>query len=175
MDFECLIIGGGPAGLTAAIYLGRFRRKVLVVDAGDSRALSIPSSHNYPGFADGISGKDLLRVLREQALQYGADVLAGTVAGLARKGGGFTATVDGREIEASRIVLATGLKDNAPDMPGLREAVAKAAIRYCPVCDGYEAIDKNIAVYGSLKDAEARRCSCAPIAGRSRCFRRTTK
>jgi thioredoxin reductase (NADPH) len=156
MDFECLIIGGGPAGLTAAIYLGRFRRKVLVVDAGDSRALSIPRSHNYPGFADGISGTDLLRVLNEQALQYGADVRRGTVAGLARKGDGFAVTVDGREIGASRIVLATGLKDNAPDMPGLREAVAHAAVRYCPVCDAYETIDKNIAVYGSIKDAEAK-------------------
>ena len=62
---DCLIIGGGPAGLTAAIYLARYRRRVVVVDAGDSRAALIPESHNYPGFR-GIGGPALLAKLREQ-------------------------------------------------------------------------------------------------------------
>jgi len=156
MDFECLIIGGGPAGLTAATYLGRFRRKVLVVDAGDSRALSIPKSHNYPGFADGIAGPELLRLQREQARQYGAEMLPGTVSKLARTGEGFRAALDGRDIVVPRVLCATGLKDRSPDMPGLREAVAHAALRYCPVCDAFEATDKTIAIYGSIKDAEAK-------------------
>ena len=65
---DCLIIGGGPAGLTAAIYLARFRRRCLVLDAGASRASYIPNSHNYPGFPPGISGPDLLARLREQAV-----------------------------------------------------------------------------------------------------------
>lgn len=156
MDFECVIIGGGPAGLTAATYLGRFRRKVLVIDAGDSRALQIPESHNYPGFAEGISGPDLLRELRRQAEQYGADMLQGTVEVLLRDGDGYALKVGRRTMRAPRVLLATGLKDHSPDMPGLHEAVRNTSIRYCPVCDAYEATDKNIAVYGSIENAEAK-------------------
>jgi thioredoxin reductase (NADPH) len=156
MDFECVIIGGGPAGLTAATYLGRFRRKILVVDAGDSRALQIPESHNYPGFAEGISGPELLRELGRQARQYGAQILNGTATNLMRTNEGFTATIDGRTISTARVLLATGLTDISPAIPGLRQAVAQTSIRYCPVCDAYEATDKAIAVYGAIKDAEAK-------------------
>jgi len=156
MDFDCLIIGGGPAGLTAATYLGRFRRKVLVIDGGDSRAQQIPESHNYPGFAEGISGPDLMRELRRQAERYGAEMVKGTASDLARGGDGFAVTVGQRTITAPRVLLATGLKDKAPDMPGLRQAVEQTSVRYCPVCDAYEATDKNVAVYGSIKDTEAK-------------------
>ena len=156
MDFDCLIIGGGPAGLTAATYLGRFRRKVLVIDGGDGRAQQIPESHNYPGFAEGISGPDLLRELRRQAERYGAEMVKGTASDLARGGDGFAVTVGQRTITAPRVLLATGLKDKAPDMPGLRQAVEQTSVRYCPVCDAYEATDKNVAVYGSIKDTEAK-------------------
>ena len=156
MDFDCLIIGGGPAGLTAATYLGRFRRKVLVIDGGDSRAQQIPESHNYPGFAEGISGPDLLRELRRQAERYGAEMVKGTASDLARGGDGFAVTVGQRTITAPRVLLATGLKDKAPDMPGLRQAVEQTSVRYCPACDAYEATDKNVAVYGSIKDTEAK-------------------
>ena len=69
-DFDCLIVGGGPAGLTAAIYLARYRRKVVIFDNGESRAALIPESHNYPGFPHGISGQELLRTLRRQAETY---------------------------------------------------------------------------------------------------------
>ena len=156
MGFDSVIIGGGPAGLTAAIYLGRFRRKALVIDAGDSRALKIPTSHNYPGFAEGISGRDLLRVLTQQATRYGAELRRGTVSDLRRDGDGFRVVIEGSDVAAARVLMATGLKDKSPDMPGLRKAVAHAAVRYCPVCDGYEATDQAIAVYGALKDAEAK-------------------
>jgi thioredoxin reductase (NADPH) len=154
MDFDCVIIGGGPAGLTAATYLGRFRRKVVVVDAGHSRAMSIPESHNHPGFADGISGPDLLALMRQQAKQYGADIVRGTVTTLERRDGGFDIAMDGRRISAAIVLMATGLADKAPAMPGLDDAVAETSVRYCPVCDGYEATDRNIAVYGAIKDAE---------------------
>lgn len=154
MDFDCAVIGGGPAGLTAATYLGRFRRRVLVVDAGQSRAQSIPKSHNYPGFSEGISGPDLLSLLREQARQYGAKIVPGVVSGLTRANDGFRVSLDGERFSASCVLMATGLKDKSPDMPGLREAVADASVRYCPVCDAYEATDKSIAVYGSLARAE---------------------
>ena len=75
---DCLIIGGGPAGLTAAIYLARYRRAAVVIDDGASRAALIPASHNYPGFK-GIAGPDLLSRLREQALLYGANLEHGRV------------------------------------------------------------------------------------------------
>ncbi len=68
---DCLIIGGGPAGLTAAIYLARFRLDIRVIDAGDSRASWIPCSHNHAGYPDGINGKELFRLMREQAQKYG--------------------------------------------------------------------------------------------------------
>jgi 2-polyprenyl-6-methoxyphenol hydroxylase-like FAD-dependent oxidoreductase len=94
-EIDCLIVGGGPAGLTAAIYLARFRRNVTVVDSGQSRAALIPESHNYPGFAEGISGPDLLASLREQASRYGARLENGKVEKLRKSDGQFEATVNG--------------------------------------------------------------------------------
>ena len=83
-DLDCLVIGGGPAGLTAAIYLGRFQRRVLVVDKGWSRAEWIAKSHNLPGFPDGIAGPALLENLRVQTRLYGAILEAGVVDSLLR-------------------------------------------------------------------------------------------
>ena len=77
-DVECLIVGGGPAGLTAAIYLARYRRRIAVVDGGSSRAALIPVSHNYPGFANGISGSDLLKTLRSQVREFGVSIHVAT-------------------------------------------------------------------------------------------------
>jgi thioredoxin reductase (NADPH) len=155
---DCLIIGGGPAGLTAATYLGRFRRKLLLVDGGKSRAAQIPESHNHPGFA-GIAGPALLAAMRRQAARYGARFEHGDVTALERSGDGFLASFErpdglgGGDVRAERILLATGLTDIAPDLPGLDQAVATAVIRYCPVCDGFEATDANLAVYGPFPAA----------------------
>jgi thioredoxin reductase (NADPH) len=149
---DCLIIGGGPAGLTAALYLARYRRRFLIIDAGDSRAAQIPQSHNHPGFA-GISGPALLEKLRTQAGRYGVQIVSGTVTSLNRSAEGFVAAVENGTLEASRILLATGIKDKEPPLPGLEHAVSRNAVRYCPVCDGYEASDKNIAVYGAIGEA----------------------
>ena len=71
---DCVVVGGGPGGLTAAIYLGRFRRRFVVLDAGDSRLDWIPVSHNHPGFPDGVPGPELLARMREQAERYGAEI-----------------------------------------------------------------------------------------------------
>jgi thioredoxin reductase (NADPH) len=146
--YDCLIVGGGPAGLTAAIYLARYRRKVLVVDAGRSRAAWIPKTHNYPGFEDGISGKTLLRKLREQAEEYGAQLHEGKVTKLEEARDGFVATAGGKAISAKRVLMATGIIDETPALPGLREAVYEGSLRFCPICDGYEARDQKIAVLG---------------------------
>src|SRR6478609_1870573 len=81
---DCLIIGGGPAGLTAAIYLARFHLEVMVVDAGKSRASSIPCTRNVPGFPDGINGTELVARMRDQACKYGAKMEAEFVTKLER-------------------------------------------------------------------------------------------
>jgi thioredoxin reductase (NADPH) len=155
-DLDCLIIGGGPAGLTAAVYLARYRRNVVVVDSGESRAALIQKSRNYPGFPSGISGKELLADLTAQAREYGADLRRGRIAALQRDAAGFIASSDGAELSASAVLLATGIVDENPAVDGLRQTVAEGAIRYCPVCDGFEATDRRIAVLGSGKDAAAK-------------------
>jgi thioredoxin reductase (NADPH) len=150
---DCLIIGGGPAGLTAAIYLARYRRATRIIDAGESRAALIPESHNYPGF-QGIDGRELLRRLRDQALSYGAEFEAGIVAALDREGdGSFIAASNGRAVRARNVLLATGLVDERPPTEGLREGIAQGAIRFCPICDGYEATDRSVGVLGGFTSA----------------------
>jgi glycine/D-amino acid oxidase-like deaminating enzyme len=139
VDWDCLIVGGGPAGLTAAIYLGRYRRNVVLIDGNNSRASLIPKSHNYPGFASGISGPDLLEVLRNQALAYGTAVNRGLVRSIAIHPGVLDAETTLGTISARRVILATGLVDNAPGIPRVREAIDEGHLRYCPICDGYEA------------------------------------
>jgi thioredoxin reductase (NADPH) len=153
---DCLIIGGGPAGLTAAVYLARYRRRIVLFDAGESRASRIPESHNYPGFPGGISGSRLLGALRKQAGTYGVSQISARVTELKRQGGGFAAMSGGQEIEARFVLLATGIVDESPDVPGLDEAVAEGLIRYCPVCDGYEATDQRIGVLGHGEDASSK-------------------
>ncbi len=147
-DIDCLVIGGGPAGLTAAIYLARYRRKLAVTDGGKSRAALIPVSHNYPGFAKGISGSDLLNTLRSQVKEFGVTIHDGHVTDLRRSDGGYVATIDASEIRARRVLLATGIVDESPKLPGLDRSVSRGAIRYCPVCDGYDVRDRRIAVLG---------------------------
>lgn len=147
-DPEVLVVGAGPAGLTAATYLARFRRNVLVADGGISRACWIPVSHNMPGFPHGITGDAILKRMTEQAVEYGAVIEPGRVEGLARSGDGFSARLNGRDLWARSVLLATGVVDHHPDLPGVERAIERSLVRICPVCDGYEAIDKAVAVIG---------------------------
>jgi thioredoxin reductase (NADPH) len=150
---DCLIVGGGPAGLTAAIYLARYRRMTRVMDGGESRAALIPESHNYPGFR-GIAGPDLLCRLRDQAGLYGAVLERGRVSALNRGDDGiFIAKAGDSEIQARFVLLATGLVDEAPRIEGLTDGVYSGAIRFCPVCDGFEALDRRIGVIGNMEAA----------------------
>lgn len=166
---DCLIIGAGPAGLTASIYLARFRRRLAIVDAGESRARLIPVSHNLPGFPEGIPGPALLERMRAQAERYGATLTPGRITGLRQEEQGcFTATTaSGGRITARTVLLATGVVDRDPDLPGLRGAIQRGLVRYCAICDGYEAMGRTIAVLGcgcsGLGEAIFMRTYCADI------------
>ena len=145
---EVLIIGAGPAGLTAATYLARFRRRVLTADGGAPRACWIPVSHNMPGFPQGITGDAILKRMTDQAREYGAVIEPGRVEGLSRDGNGFLARINNREVRVRAVLLATGVIDHHPDLPGVERAIERSLVRICPICDGYEAIDKAVAVIG---------------------------
>ena len=148
---DCLIIGGGPAGLTAAIYLARFRRNALLFDSDSSRASLIPASHNYPGFTEGISGPQLLGILRKQAEHYGATLRQGEVNHLKKnENGKFLARAGGEQIEASTVLMATGIVDEKPSLPGMPQFIYSGIIRFCPICDGYETMDKRVGIIGPL-------------------------
>ena len=145
-------MGAGPAGLTAAIYLARFRRRIAIYGCGNPRASYIPRTRNYPGFPDGISGDELLDRLRAQARRYGAQVREARVESLRLDGGGFVAQAGGDTIRAATVLLATGVVDKEPEMAGLREAIERGCIRLCPICDGHEVIDSCVGVYGPVKE-----------------------
>ena len=148
---DCLIVGGGPAGLTAAIYLARCHLDNRLVDDGKGRAESIPCTHNHAGYPDGISGKELVRLMREQAQRYGARIERDYVTRLDRTETGFCATWGSGSVEARTVLLATGVKNRRPPMDQdlHDEALQRGLIRYCPICDGYEVTDKRVGVIGS--------------------------
>ena len=141
--FDVAIVGGGPAGLTAAVYLARFLRSVVVFDTNAGRARLIPRTHNCPGFPEGIAGKDLLGRLRNQAKVYGAEIATGHVGGVEQSGEFFLLDTSLGMVKASRVVLATGVVDKAPPIPDLQDALAKGFVRFCPVCDAYEPRDRG--------------------------------
>jgi thioredoxin reductase (NADPH) len=150
---DCIIIGAGPAGLTAAIYLARFHLSIRLFDGGSSRAALIPRTHNHAGYPGGISGPDLLALMLEQAESFGAQRELATVTATKPVGDGFEVHVGdaARVVQARTVLLATGVENNRPDMPrDLHDAaLARGLIRYCPICDGYEVTDKRVGVIGT--------------------------
>ena len=145
---DAVIVGAGPAGLTAAIYLARFHRRVLVLGDGPSRASWIPESHNTPGFPHGVAGRDLLARLTEQAVEFGVDMRAARAEALSKSDEGFEVSGPGVTVRARAVLLATGVLDRLPDLPGIEAAVRRSLVRMCPICDAYEATGKRIAVLG---------------------------
>lgn len=148
---DCIIIGAGPAGLTAAIYLARFRLSIRLFDCGSSRAALIPRTHNHAGFPGGISGVELLARMQRQAADYGAMREAVAVSAIERAGEDFRVIADGRAFAARSVLLATGVVNHRPEMAdALHDAAVQAGLlRYCPVCDGYEVTDRRVGVIGT--------------------------
>lgn len=155
-ETHVVIIGAGPAGLTAALYLARYRRRVIVVHDGTARALRIPTTHNAPGFPEGIAGTDLIARMTEHATEYGAEVREGHVTAIERTGPDtrptFTVVLDdGTRIDARGVILATGIDLNQVDLPHdvHEQAIVDDVLRYCPVCDANEHTGRKIAVLGA--------------------------
>ncbi|MBR0704880.1 NAD(P)/FAD-dependent oxidoreductase [Bradyrhizobium liaoningense] len=151
--FDCIVIGGGPAGLMAAIYLARFRRRVCVVDAGASRAALIPRSHNVPGFVHGLSGDELIARMSAQLDELAVMRVEAEITALQRHDRGFQASWNGGAHGAATVILACGIVDTHPPFEQWRAAVTDGLLRYCPVCDAFEARGRRIGVVGPLHRA----------------------
>ena len=151
---DCCIVGGGPAGLTAAIFLARLRRRFVLIDAGDSRASWIPRSHNHPAFPGGINGDELLARMRRQLAEYDAVPIRGRVTAAAREDNGQWRVEVGHEAYvAPFMILATGVRDRLPPVEDPISHVREGKIRQCPICDGYEVAGRRLAVLGNTADA----------------------
>jgi thioredoxin reductase (NADPH) len=145
-QYDVVIIGGGAAGLSGAVALARSRRSVLVVDAGRPRNAPADGVHNYLG-REGTPPGELLALGRAELAGYGGEVVPGAVTAARRDGDtGFSVTLgDGREVSARRLLVATGLVDELPDLPGVAERWGRDVL-HCPYCHGWEVRDQAIGI-----------------------------
>ena len=154
-EFDVAVIGGGAAGLSAALVLTRARRRVIVIDSGQPR--NAPAAH-MQGFLsrDGFPPAELLAIGRAEVASHGGERVEGTVAGVVRHPSGTFGVLldDGGAVVARRLLIATGLTDQLPDIPGLRERWAKDVL-HCPYCHGYEVRDQPLGVLGGTPGASA--------------------
>ncbi|WP_275778246.1 NAD(P)/FAD-dependent oxidoreductase [Paenarthrobacter sp. Y-19] len=155
-EYQVVVIGGGAAGLSAAVTLGRALRSVLVIDAGEPRNAPAAGVHGFLS-RDGIDPRELLDMGREEARGYGVDFIAG-VAVAARSTAGAeegaelsfdVELADGRTVKARRILVTTGLTDVLPDIDGIRERWGRDVL-HCPYCHGWEVRNKAIGILGSV-------------------------
>ena len=150
--FDVVILGAGAAGLSAALVLSRAQRAVAVVDAGQPRNAPAAHLHGYLS-RDGMPPRDLLAAGRAEVDRYGGTVLPGTVSRIARTRTGFDALLtDGTRLAARRLLVATGLVDDLPDVPGLRARFGRDVL-HCPYCHGYEVRNDEVGVLGGLADS----------------------
>jgi thioredoxin reductase len=161
---DVLIVGAGPAGLSAALILGRVCRRVLVIDSGKPRNAPSPESHSF-FTRDGTPGEDLRRIGREQLQPYGVEVLDAEVTDARKEGETFTVVLgDGSRRSGRRLLLATGVTDPLPDIEGLR-ALWGTGVLHCAYCHGWEVRNQPLAV---LADGEL----AAQIVALVRCLSR---
>ncbi|MFN3649623.1 MAG: NAD(P)/FAD-dependent oxidoreductase [Armatimonadota bacterium] len=144
---DCAVIGAGPGGLAAAIYLARFNRQVLVFGEGTPRAAYSPRNRNYPGFPEGITGRELLEQFASQADRFQVQRMPYVVTELEREGDCFRVRAEELVVEARRVILATGLCDLWPDVENIQE-LAGSHVRVCPICDAYETNGKRVGIVG---------------------------
>jgi len=149
---EVIVIGGGIAGLSAAIYLGRAQRDTLVIDSGHSMAKREPVVENYLGFPKGVSGEDLLKHGRKQAERHEVEFVEDEVQEIAAKKGSFIVVGQERSYRARRLLLATGIFHLPPKIPGVKECLGHSMF-FCKDCDGYRVRGKRIAICGANDEA----------------------
>lgn len=149
--YDCIIIGGGPAGLTCAIFLGRYRRRVLLVDNGNPRNYASRAIHGFIG-QHNIPPLELLQRGRDEAEHAGVEICACTATNVERVGDVFEVTTSSGTFSTRRVVLAYGIRDLIPDVPEI-ERYYGGSIFHCPDCDGYEVRDRRIGVIGWGKRA----------------------
>jgi thioredoxin reductase len=145
--YDVVVLGGGAAGLSGALMLGRSRRSVLVIDAGTPRNAPADAVHGLLGH-DGTPPRELLAHGRDEVRRYGGEVVGGTVTDARREGALFRVTVGERDVTARRLLVATGVTDELPDVPGLARHWGTAAV-HCPYCHGYEHRGQRLVVIGS--------------------------
>ena len=147
-SYDVVVVGGGAAGLSGALALGRARRTVLVVDAGDPRNAPAGHVHNYLG-REGTPPAELLEIGRAEVAAYGVEVRRGRVTTAARREAGFALTLDdGSTVAARRLLVTTGLTDVLPEIAGLAERFGRDVL-HCPYCHGYEVRDQAIGIIAS--------------------------
>jgi thioredoxin reductase len=145
--YDVVVIGGGAAGLSGALTLSRARRRVLVVDAGAPRNAPAGHVHNYLG-RENTPPAELLAIGRAEVAGYGGEVIPGEVVGAERSDDGFRVDLaDGRAVSARRLLVTTGLVDELPDLPGVRELWGRDVL-HCPFCHGWEVRDRPIGILG---------------------------
>jgi thioredoxin reductase len=142
--YEVVVVGGGAAGLSAALVLGRARRRTLVVDAGEPR--NAPAAHMQGYLSrDGMSPAEFLAVGREEIARYGVELVRDRAVDVSRDGDFAVALASGRTVRARRLVIATGLKDELPEVAGLAERFGRDVL-HCPYCHGWEVRDRAFGV-----------------------------
>jgi len=150
--YDVVIVGGGPGGVTAALVLGRTRRRVLVIDDGTYRNLQVEEFHGFPG-RDGTSPASFRTDIATELSRYDVEITGGTVSSAATHDAAIRLTLPEPTVEARRVVLATGVHDELPSIPGLAERWGKSAVT-CPFCDGWEIRDRPVAVLATADGAE---------------------
>lgn len=153
MDFDVIVLGGGVAGLNAALVLAQARRSVLVLDDGTPRNASAAHLHGYLGF-DGRPPAELLATGRDEVRRYGGRIESAHVRGVRAGDGGFVVDHDGGAVSARRLLVATGLADELPDIPGLAQRWGSTVV-HCPYCHGSEVQGRPIAVLANSPDMAA--------------------
>lgn len=147
--FDCIIVGGGIAGLQAAIQLGRYKHSILVLDSNDGRSTICKSYHNILGYPDGVSGETLRSIGKSQAQSYGVEFIEEEVTDVENNNSSFTLKgKSGDTYVATKLLLATGVMDRIPDIPNLMPCLG-LTVYVCPDCDGYEVKDKKVVLLGS--------------------------
>ena len=149
---DCIIVGGGPAGLNAAVVLGRCRRKVVMFDSATYRNQYSHGMHNYLT-RDDILPVDFLKIAREEVNKYGVEMINRKVVNARKNSEGYFDVKDdeGKIYHSKKLLIATGLWDNVPDIPGFKELYGKS-VHHCPYCDGWEVRDKELGVYARNKN-----------------------